>query len=275
MCFPARTVTSAIVILCAGLNASAQAPTSDELVRETRAAVARLDDAKTASHRFTDFDLAHNQNRNEKGKLYSDTLNLYEDTWIGDLPFKRLVAANGRDLTGKDLEGEQRRYDKAVHDRVALDDAARARLVHERFMESGLDLDALSSPAYRLTRLREETIGASELDVIDAAPVVSGPSDPAVHFTLWIAPADLTLRRFSFEVLTRTSRLLPGSHGQKDFVVVDGTPLPSHFVLHALVPVEHETITVDTEHTYSKYRRFTTSTRMLPAADPIEPRPEM
>ena len=259
----------AALLLCPAFLSLPAFTQSPDPVGLTRRAVDRMDDAKTAAHRFTDFDLAHNQNRNEKGKLYADSLDLYEDTWIADLPFKRLVAVNGDPLSGKDLAREQKRYDDAVHDRIALDDSARARLVHERFMDAGLDLDAVLTPTYRLQALRQETVAGRNALVIDAIPVQATASRPAapIHYTLWISTEDPALLRFTFEATSNTPRLLQGSHGEKDFTLVEGTPLPSHSRMHGLVLVGQETITVDSEHTYSKYRRFTATTRMLPASD--------
>ncbi len=254
------------VYLLISLTAAAQSPAipppTPDVAALTRAAIARLDTARNAAHRFTDFDLAHNQNRNAEGKLYSDSTALYEDTWIADLPYKRLVAVDGHPLSGKDLEKESRRYDDAVRDRVALDDAARARITHERFMEAGLDLDALTSTGYHLAFLHEADIDGHPAAVIDATPVA-----PAfgIHYTLWIATSDPELLRFTFNVLSDTPRLLRGSFGQKNFLSLEGTPLPSHSSIHALVLVGHKTITVDSEHTYTKYRRFSTTTTMLPS----------
>lgn len=256
--------------------ACAQEPSPPELVEDVRAAIARLGLSRTAAHRFTNFDLAHNQNRSRKGKLYSDTTLLYEDTWIADLPYKRLVEVGGRPLAGKDLEKEQRRYDTAVHDQVALDEAARARLIHERLMDAGLDLAALTSPAYRLTQLRHETLDGRDTVVLEATPYPSPSAAAPNHYLLWISPDDPTLLRLTFESLVDGPSLLRGSHGQKDFLLLDGTSLPSHITVHALVVVGHDPITVDTEHTYTRYRRFTVTTHILssdPQPPPAAPQP--
>jgi len=53
--------------------------------------------------RYTYFMLDHAQNRTQKGKLFLDTTTLYEYTWIGDLPYGRVVELQGKPLRGKAL----------------------------------------------------------------------------------------------------------------------------------------------------------------------------
>lgn len=259
------------------IAARAQSLSPQELLAE---AVARASTDTDQDPRFTRFDLEHNQNRNEKGKLYTDTTLLYEDTWIAGLPFKRLVEVNGRPLSGKALKKEQQRYDQAVRDRSALDLKARAALLHHQFLSANFSLSSFAGAGYRLANLREETRAGQLTRVIEATPIPSPDAlhpAPTRHALLWITPTNPTLLHVTFDLVADEPTFLRGSRGEQDFFLLDGTPVLQHAVIHFLVDQAGQVTTVDTEHTFSRYRRFTTTTTMLPVTAPINPAtpPEM
>ena len=253
-------------------------PATTELVRE---AVAGLSEQAQATHRFTYFELAHTQNRNEKGKLYYDRTTLTETTYIADLPFDRLVEVDGKPLTGKALAEEQSRYDQAVHDRSALDASARARLDHQRLIKAGLPYSQLTT-RFHLTDLRTEEASAQPAHVIDATPIPS--TNPALptesrHVRLWItSPAPGTtphLLRADFDYLTPEkidgNEIEPGSHGSITFTLIDGVAVPAHIELHSTVlagGANGKPIQVDVDRTFSRYRQFTSTIRILPVESP-------
>lgn len=261
--------------LLAPLGLNGQTPSPRELLQQ---AVERSTFQKDQNHRFTDFDLEHTQNRNEKGKLYDDTTTLYEDTWIADLPFKRVVELNGKPLTGKALSVEQARFDRAVRDRSALDLSARARLIHAQFYSAHFQLDQFADPSYRLTELRQEPLNGQLTRVIDASPIPSTDPlhpTPTRHALLWMTSQSPMLLRSEFDLVGDEPNFLHGSHGQQSYLVLDGVPLVEHALIHFYVLNQGKTITVDTEHTYSKYRRFTATTRMLPPTTATTAPPQM
>jgi hypothetical protein len=90
-----------------------------------RGALDKLEVAKQSKTRFTYLDLNHTQNFNEKGKKTADVTHLFEVTYIADLQYSRLLEVDGRELKGKALDEEQKRYDDAVKERSALDERAR------------------------------------------------------------------------------------------------------------------------------------------------------
>jgi hypothetical protein len=248
------------------------AQTPAELLRQ---ALDAAQSAKTLQTKFTRFDLEHNQNRNEKGKLFSDRLTLYEDTYIAELPYKRVVEVNGRPLAGGDLEQERARYDQAVAQRTGLDGAARAKLIHETVIDGKVHLTELLTPAYTLTELRRETMAQTNgaqlvTHVIEAKPVAESATK---SFELWITDESPTVLRMVFDVVRDERNMLHGSHGQSDYQLIDGIALPTRQVVHFYYPNSGKTITVDVDHTYTRYRKFNTSARIIEEATkpPVEP----
>jgi len=64
--------------------------------------------------------------------------------------------------------------------------------------------------------------------------------------------------------------MLRDSHAQSDFQLIDGGLLPLHNVGHVYFfnPLRKAIILVETEDTFSRFRRFNVSTRILPTDDP-------
>ena len=242
-------------------------------------ALANAKSAKTTKTRFTYYDLEHNQNRDKKGKLFSDRTTLYEDTYIADLPYKRVLELEHQLLTGSDLAREQARYDEAVAQRTGLDQAARARLLHEKLIDGKLDLDSILTPAYTVTELRTESLtqpsGTAILTHVFQATPVSPTATKSFQF--WVCEPSgnqpATLLRLTFDVVADEPNMLRGSHGENDYVLIDGIALSNHTAIHFLYPNNGKPIMVDVEHTYTHYRRFAASAKIIEDATkpPNEP----
>jgi hypothetical protein len=216
--------------------------------------------------RYTYFLLSHTQNRTQKGNLFLDDTTLYEFTWIGNLPYGRVVEHQGKPLKGKALADEQARYDKAVADHASLD-IVPAKLKNAYRLDTALHLEPLATPAYAISELRQETLAATLTHVIDCAPVPStDPAHPAAtrHATLWITDSGVILRE-TYEVIADEPDKMHGSHGQVDFQLIDGIQLPQHSFFHLNAPNGN---TGDFEDTYSRFRRFNVTTRIVPATEP-------
>jgi hypothetical protein len=231
----------------------------------------QADDAKT---HFTRFDLEHTVNRTKKGKLTSQYSALYEDTWINDLPYKRLVEWNGKPLTGADLAAEQARYDKAIADRQKLDLASRAVLMHQKLINTQFGLNKIITDDYRLTELRQQTLNGQLIHVLEADPQPSlNPAHPIPQqrFEIWITDADPVMLHIASDLLDDEPPNLRGATYQTEFQMIDSLPLPSHEALHADMPLGRKIIVVDSEHTYTRYRRFTSTVTLKPTPDPDVP----
>jgi hypothetical protein len=197
-----------------------------------------LRDGDKVLPRYTYFMLSHAQNRTPNGKLFLDSTTLYEYTWIGDLPYGRVVELQGKPLKGKALADEQARYDKAVADHGGLDVDARAKAKHYYLLDTELRLEPLLTPAYVVSELRLEGLAGSTTHVIDCIPAPSQDSaHPAAtrHATLWIMDSGAILRE-NYEVVADEPDRLHGSHGQADFQLIDGNQLPRHSFFHLNAP---------------------------------------
>jgi len=103
---------------------ASQQPVSQPPAQEPRqlaeAAIVRYEASETSKTRFTNFKLIHMLNFNEKEKKTYEVLELFEETWINDLPYERLIEHNGKPLEGKQLRQEQERI-MAHEKRVTID----------------------------------------------------------------------------------------------------------------------------------------------------------
>lgn len=238
---------------------------------------------KGSRTRYTYFELSHLENRFRKGRpifhlgnLFVNTTTLYESTWIGDLPYLRVVEFQGKLLTGDALAKEQARYDQAVAQHKGLGRDARARILHQKLVKSNINLADLLTPAYSLTELRQETIAGSLTHVIDCVPAPS--ADPlhtaaTEHLQIWVTDSGAILRK-TFDVIADEPEMLRGGHGEFDFQLIDGNLLPKHDLLHFDVPRKGSIITVDVENTYTRFRRFNVSSTIVPAGDSQLDRPQ-
>jgi hypothetical protein len=261
-----RSIAALVIALIASprlLTAqSTPAPTPHALIEKAIA----LRNSDKILPRYTYFMLSHTQNRTQKGKLFVDDSTLYEFTWIGDLPYGRVVELQGKPLKGKSLADEQARYDKAVADHAGLD-IVPAKLKNAYRLDTALHLEPLLTPAYAVSELRQETLAGNLTHVIDCTPVPSMDSTHPTatrHATLWIADSGAILRE-TYEVVDDEPDKMHGSHGQNDFQLIDGNLLPQHSFFHLNAPNGN---TGDFEDTYSRFRRFSVSTRIVPATGP-------
>src|SRR5258708_29237852 len=128
-----------------------------------RPAFQKMDLPKGTRTRFTFLDLHHNVNFNEKGKKTADETQLYDVTYIGDLQYSRLLEVDGKPLKGRQLTKEQQRYDDAVREHSALDDTARAKILHEvmKSLGANISLSDLSS------KYQNAVTGHSSPDICD------------------------------------------------------------------------------------------------------------
>ncbi len=236
---------------------SAAAPTPRALIEKAIA----LRNSDKILPRYTYFQLKTTQNRNTKGKLFVDEATLYEYTWIGDLAYARIVAVKGKPLTGKALADEQARYDKAVADHGGFMEVP-VKLKHAYRLNTSLSLESLLAPAYVLSELRQETLAGTPTHVIDCTPAASTDvTHPAAtrHATLWVTDSGAILRE-TYEVVVDEPDKMRGSHGQDDSQLIDGNLLPQHSFFHLNAPNGN---TGDFEDTYSRYRRFNVSSRIV------------
>jgi negative regulator of sigma E activity len=227
-----------------------------------RPAFQKMEQSRGTFTRFTFHDLRHNLNFNEKGKKTADETQLYDVTYIGDLQYSRLLEVDGRPLEGRQLAKEQQRYDDAVRQHSALDDAARAKISHEVMKSLGatVSLSDLSS------KYRSVTTGRSSADVCDCVVIDSNPlpDGPQRSYKFWVDSEKQEVMRIDFMLLADEEDTLKGSAFSFQYIYIDGIRLVSHSVIDATILLNKKRVHVVTEHTYSNFRKFSVTTTILP-----------
>ena len=231
---------------------------ANELLRR---AVDKYETAKSSKTRFTYLELIHTKNFNEKGKKTVDYSELFDVTYIADLEYSRLLEVNGKPLSGKALEDEQKRYDDAVRERSALDGGARAKIQHRRLLNAGIHLRDL------LTEYHNTLVGRDTVEGCDCAVVDLTPASPVAkkHYRLWLDPETQEIRRLDFDQLADDGDLQKGGTGTESFQYIDGIPLilRAHFDVKAFLA--NKLMRVVSDHECSRFRKFSVTTTIIPA----------
>lgn len=229
------------------------------LLRTTIEKYVKAKDSKT---RFTYLELVHTQNYNEKGKKTVDYTELFDVTYIADLQFARLLEVDGKALKGRALEAEQKRYDDAVRDRSALDGFARAKIQHQKMLDAGVSLGDLITE-YRTSAVDHATKDDCNCVVIDLVPI---SSDAKRNYRVWIDPGTNEIRRVDFDQLADSGDVLRGGTSTQTFEYLDDVPLPVHSHFDGNAALNNKMVRIVADHTYSRYRKFSVTTTILPVA---------
>jgi hypothetical protein len=232
-----------------------------------RLAVNKYEEVKDSKTRFTYLELVHTQNFSEKGKKTVDYTQLFEVTYIADLEYSRLLEVNGKALSGRALEAEQKRYDNAVQERSALDGFARAKIQHSKMLDAGVKLRDLMTE-YRSFVVHDVAIDGCDCVVIDSAPTSSAAKK---HYRLWIDPNTSEIRRLDFDELADDGELLSGGSGTETFQYMDGVPLVVHSHFDGKARLNNETARVVADHTFSRFRKFSVTTTIVPVMPEDKP----
>jgi len=231
-----------------------------------RAAIERNRAAESSKTRFTYDLLEHSQNFNQKGKMIYEVTRRYEVIYIADLLYQHLLEINGKPLAGQDLAAEQKRYDDAVRERTALDEAARARLMHYGHREMSFRLGQI------LTKYNNRVVESTALNgraclLIDSIPLETAADTPMRHLRIWLDQQKNEILRIDFDGLADEDDLLRGSSGSMSFTCIDGLLLDTQDHLDFTLPAKNRKRSasrVVTDQTFSNYRRFVTTTRIVP-----------
>jgi hypothetical protein len=227
-----------------------------------RPAFQKMDQAKGAHTRFTFLDLDHNMNFNQKGKKNADETYLYDVTYVGDLQYSRLLEIDGKPLTGKQLAQEQERYDVAVREHSALDDAARAKIVHQAMKNFGFSLSLSElSAKYQNTIAGHPKSDVCDCVIIDSTPL---PGAPQRRYRFWVDPAKEEVMTIETTVLADEGNKLKGSRFSLQYIYFGGIPLVSHSHFDATLLMGKKRVHVVTDHTYSHFRKFSVTTTIVP-----------
>jgi len=238
-----------------------------------RAAVEKIHPSGSDKTRFTYLLLDHTQNFNLQGKKTGEMTRLFEVLYIADLQYRRLLEVNGKPLKGKALLAEQRRYDDAVRERTALDEAARARQLHYQTRNVSFSFRQLLTQ-YRNTVVEHTQVDGRACLLIDSMPLESAADAPKRHLRIWIDPQQSEFLRVEWQLLGDEEEILLGSKGAFDFTYIDGVMLDTRKTLDVIVPARDDQESpsrVVTEQTFSNYRKFVSTVRILPETDDNKP----
>jgi hypothetical protein len=249
-------------LLVVFLSAWLRAENDPEPLSLLRPAIKKMDTPQSTHTRFTFLDLNHNINFNEKGKKSADETHLYDVTYIGDLQYLRLLEIDGKPLTGKQLTQEQQRYDDAVFKHSGLDDAARAKILHEAMKSFGFSLSLSElSAKYQNVIAGRATSEVCDCVVIDSTPL-PGASQRSYRF--WVDPAKEEVMKMETTVLADEEDKLKGGTYSVQYTYIDGVPLVSHSHIDATLLMGKKRVHVVTDHTYSNFRKFSVTTTIVP-----------
>jgi hypothetical protein len=250
------------LFLIVSMSVWLRAQSDSEPLALLRPALQKMELPKGTRMRFTFHDLRHNVNFNEKEKKTADETQLYDVTYIGDLQYSRLLEVDGKPLKGRNLVKEQRRYDDAVREHSALDDAARAKILHEvtKSLGANIRLSDLSSK-YQNAIAGHASPDICECVVIESSPLPGGPQR---NYKFWVDSVKQEVMRVDFTLLADEDDKLRGSTFSFQHTYIDGIPLVSHSLIDATIRMDKKRVHVVTEPTYSNFRKFSVTTTIVP-----------
>jgi hypothetical protein len=263
----ARTVLRPLVVgmaLLSFLPPHAGAQDDPDPLTLLRPPFEKLARAALGKTRFTYIDQAHTQTFTQKGKKLSDTSQIYEVTYIGGLQYSKLLALDGFLLKGKELAEEQKRYDDAVRQRSALDDAERARILHIEMSRYNVSvtLSGLKTQYHNVIAGRA-LLPFCDCIMIDSTPL---PGAPQRNYRMWIDPAKGQMLRMNTTLLEDEGKDLKGGVISLMWTYIGDMPLVSHSHYDLDVLNDGKKVHVIVDHTYTKFRRFTVTTTIVPVA---------
>lgn len=231
-----------------------------------RAAVEKSRPSDSAKTRFTYLLRDHTKNFNQKGKLIAESTHLYEVIYIADLEYQHLLEFNGKPLAGQALADEQKRYDDAVRERTALDGTSRALLMHQKHKHVNFSFGQILTKFHN-TVVEHTKLNGRDCLLIDATPLETVADAPKRHLRIWLDPQKSEFLRLDFELLDDEEDLLRGSRASMDFAYIDGVLLDTLDHLDFILPAKDKKRSpsrIVSDQTFSNYRKFVTSTRILP-----------
>jgi hypothetical protein len=251
------------LFLVVSMSVGLRAQNDSEPLSLLRPAFQKMDLPKGTRTRFTFLDLCHNVNFNERGKKTTDDTQLYDVTYIADLQYSRLLEVEGKPLQGRRLAKEQQRYNDAIREHFALDDAARAKILHQVMKNLGanLSLSDLSS------KYQNVMMGHAAPDVCDCVIIDSTPLSGGLQRTykFWVDSEKQEVMRIDLMLSADEEDKLRGTTFSFRYTYIDGIPLVFHSVINANLLVGKKRVRVVTEHTYSNFRKFSVTTTIVPA----------
>lgn len=255
---------------------SSYAQSLDEANSLLKAATEKYKPNEAGKARFTYREVRHQTNYKPNGKKTFDGTSLYETIFLYDKEYQRLLEINGKPLEGKTLEAEQKRYEEAVNRQNGLSLQQRAEQAHGRFANVNINFHKLLT-LYDNRITRHEMIDGHECTVIESVPKSSAPDAPQRHVTIWIDEKNHEVAKVAFELLADEEGLLKGSSGWFTMKTIDGVAVDTTNHIDYLIAdkkhKEKEFARVVTDSSFSDYKRFTSSSLIVPSDEDAPQQP--
>lgn len=224
--------TSTLLLLLAGyFPCFAQDTPSPRLVLQQ--ALDGFRNAARGQNRFTYHDIRNQTTLDAHGKRTGTTALDYDVTWLGETPYYKLIAENGRELTGHARDAEENRYLNAVATRTRLTPDAHGTPSERNGIPSLVD----AAPTFSsVTLLRTESSPLGPVLVLHAVPPpASGPAEENTcswSYTVWVAQSPLLLLHYRAEAAPGDSDACHESFAEEWYKQIDGLPYAYHYESH-------------------------------------------
>ena len=201
------------------------APAGDELTVLLQRVHANVEANDKLARQYASDEMTHTVSLNQKGKKIWEYSTKFECAIVGGLPYNHMVEENGKPLSTKKLEAEQKRQDVLsglVHRNQDFVFDLRGTDPHDA-IHSALPICCLST-MFDNRVLRHEQINGRDNLVVESVPKAN-----AIPFTLdektaldwmettWIDVNDLIPARYDVELLNDKSYLLKGTKLRRDY----------------------------------------------------------
>lgn len=242
------------------------------------------------AQQYTSDEFWHNVNFDKNGKKTVDESAKYEHVFVEGLPYRKKVEVNGKPLSGKAAQEEEKRYEKAVEQRRGMSIAQKRHWYRGEFGFSySLPICCLST-LFDNRIVRHETIDGRDTIVVESTPKLDAkPANDAEKSSLnwkettWIDADEAMPARIEVESLKDTGHVVKGMTNRLDFVRLigtpapDGQPPPAVWLLESFVGKFRFKFlwvgaTGETDQTWSNFKRFHVDMRLL--EDTVEEVPQ-
>lgn len=228
---------------------------------------------------YTSDEVWHDVNYDKNGKKTLDETAKYENVFVEGLPYRKKVEANGKPLSGKAAEEEEKRYDKAVEERRSMSAAQKRHWWHTGFNYS-LPICCLAT-LFDNRIAGHETIGGRDTIVVESTPKLGAkPANDAEKSSLnwrettWIDAADAMPARLEAESLKDEGHFAKGMTMRLDFIRLaesaspDGQAQQAVWLQQGVVSKFHFKmmwigVSGETDQTWSDFKRFHVDMRLL------------
>jgi hypothetical protein len=130
-----------------------------------------------------------------------------------------------------------------------------------------VNLDHFSTQ-YRSSIAGREDVNGRECVLIDATPLSDAPQK---HFRIWIDPAKEEMLQMETTLLADEEDKMSGSKVTQGWIFIDDVPLVSESHFDSKILVGKKQIHVISDHAYTRFRKFSVTTTIIPVAPEDKP----